>query len=142
MIESTDLLDSFTLVCTSGAVITPARFFQLRNSAHCGELKVLKDALGRPLGYIALAFISKYTARRVLQGANLEYPYEWNEGGICMIVDVALVGPSAPEGLRMLKDRIRDERAIIFSRKGRHRLYIQWKGKMRKFAAKTEQAIP
>src|SRR6185437_13400090 len=63
------------------------QFLNLRNSARAGMLRIFRDQLARPIGYVAWAMIDRASLDRLLRFGRLPaYQYEWNEGGICLII--------------------------------------------------------
>lgn len=95
-------------------------------AAQSGILDILWAEMGRPIGYIACANISKETLRLILRGGHApKYPYEWNEGGILLIYEVVLLAEWNLFARRQLIEKIRRSRAVVFARRGRMRVYVR-----------------
>lgn len=92
----------------------------LKNSSISECNTFIRNNIGQARGYIAWADISKETARRLLSaGAYPQYEYEWREGRILLILDIAfepLVRAKAKSELRKL---IKSRRVVIYYRNKR-----------------------
>jgi len=110
--------------------LAPAHFNALRNSAYSQKLKIFRDQLGRPIGYVAWANINKASTLRLFNGWILPvYPYEWTEGGICLPLDTMIAKNASTEGINQLKDFLRTQRAIVLSKRNNIRMYFRKSGK-------------
>jgi hemolysin-activating ACP:hemolysin acyltransferase len=106
--------------------LAPAHFNALRNSAYSQKLKIFRDQLGRPIGYIAWANINKASTLRLFNGWILPvYPYEWSEGAICLPLDVMITKSASLEGVQQLKHFLRTQRAIVLSKRNVTRIYFR-----------------
>ena len=91
----------------------------LLRSGENGLFTIFKNQLERPVGYLTWAGINKESFRRLLDfNENLKYPYEWNEGRIALITDVALA-KSCRQVLRThIRESLRNKRLVVFRRSG------------------------
>lgn len=81
-----------------GRALSPDEYSSLHHSAFAGTLEILVDRLARPIGYISWACVNKASAQRLLRyGKYPRYAYEWNEGVICMILDILIIGSARCE---------------------------------------------
>jgi hypothetical protein len=105
------------------------QFLALRNSALAGTLRIFRDALSRPIGYVAWAGVCRETAHRLLRRLEFAaYPYEWTEGNIRYVVDVVLLPKERRTGLRQLKAVFANSRALLIARREHVRLYTRRRG--------------
>jgi hypothetical protein len=135
-----DISNANTLLCNmleararNGLVTTPEQFSQLRSSAANGTAMIFKDVLYRPIGYIAWANVNKESILRLSTLGKFPcYPYEWNEGGVFLLLDVVFDGDSRRYGLSELKRVLSTKRAVVFSKRKSCRLYLKRKGNHRR----------
>lgn len=115
----------------NGLSTTPEQFGQLRNSAANAAAIILKNVLHRPIGYVAWACVNKESILRLSTlGKFPSYMYEWNEGGIFLLLDVVIDADSRRYGLSELKRILSTKRAVVFSRKKKCRLYLRRRGNL------------
>jgi hemolysin-activating ACP:hemolysin acyltransferase len=101
----------------------------LRNSALAGTLRIFRDALSRPIGYVAWAGICRENAHRLLRRLEFAaYPYEWTEGNIRYVVDIVLLQKERRSALRQLRAAFSKSRALLVERRDRVRLYTRHRG--------------
>lgn len=131
------LVDAMELRASQGGAISSEEWSNLRNSAYSRNCRIFRDALSRPVGYVAWANINKASFSRLMKsGQYPTYPYEWNEGGICLILDVFIAERGRYDALRQLRPFLRSRRLIVFRRSTRGiRCYRRRAGQLRRFRA-------
>ncbi|MBP1204560.1 hemolysin-activating ACP:hemolysin acyltransferase [Duganella sp. 1411] len=126
MIEPEVLLAALELRARFCMETSPACLLYLTRSARKGMLRILEDALGRRVGYVAWASVNKESLRR-LQRVGLGMPahYEWDEGRLIVIVDAAF----APGGVRVLAQPLLDafahRRVVVLARSHAFSMYAR-----------------
>lgn len=138
------LVDALECRTSIDATLDSKQLIRLRNSAYTDNLRVFSDQLKRPIGYVAWALIDKASARRLLRTGDLPfYLYEWSEGHICVIVDVALKPNPSREAQRQLRAFVKSRRAVMFvNRRGRRVLYIRRAGRLLRGKDRTVMPLP
>jgi hypothetical protein len=139
------LVYALELRAALGLGTTPEEYWILRNSEMAHTLEIMFDEVDRAIGYMAWARVSRATIERLQRNAQLpKYFYEWEEGGICLILDVLLLPRYKYDAIRQLRLFIRRRRAIVPARKGRPlRLYLR-KGRRfrRQYLSSGKRVVP
>lgn len=132
-------LEALSLRILPDRRLGPVEFVHLLNSARARALKIFRDPLERPIGYVAWAMINRASLDRLLRTRRLPiYPYEWNEGGFCLILDVVIAGHGRCEALRKLRQFARSQRAVVYARSGRKvRVLLRRGGRLRAWTGHT-----
>jgi hypothetical protein len=127
------LVGALDLRVKPGHVVRPLDYWYLRNSARVGALQIFRDQLARPIGYVAWAMINRASLNRIRRsGRYPTYPYEWNEGAFCLILDVMIVRNCRFEAIRKIRDFAKRQRAVVYTRKGRQlRILLRRNGRLR-----------
>ena len=125
------LVEALQFRASLGLATPPDIFFRLLNSSLAEKLVVFKDQIKRPIGYLAWAGVNRESALRFLKSGQYPlYPYEWNDGGIALILDVAIQKRSNFDALNQMTEFIHSKRAIIFCKKSTPKLYFRQKDKL------------
>jgi hemolysin-activating ACP:hemolysin acyltransferase len=100
--------------------------YALGNSAWAQTFQILKDPLGRPVGYIAWANLNSESVQRLQQDFRLpKYVYEWNEGKIAVILDV-IYNHESRFGLRaLIRDLFPRSRLVVLWRRKHLSIYVR-----------------
>lgn len=97
-----------TIRATIGLVTDAEKIRVLVNSINYDHVAVIKDQFESPAGYISWAKINEESLKRFLNNSLYpEYFYEWNEGDIVMITDIAAVHRYRFQTLSKLRDLVR-----------------------------------
>jgi hypothetical protein len=125
--SSAFIVDSLDLRAAMGLPFGMQEYLTLRNCGLSGTLRIFSDPLERPVGYIAWANVSRATVDRLHRSRKApKYPAEWNEGRICLVLDVLLLPNGKYEARRQLRGFLRRKRAIAFAGRGKGlRLYLR-----------------
>lgn len=117
---------------------SPDNIKSLLRSGEHGLFDIFKNHLERPVGYLTWANINKESFRRLLDfNENLRYAYEWNEGRIVLITDVAF-SRNNRQGLRKrLEEALKGRRVVAFRRNGVLSVYTRTNGRFRLALKKT-----
>lgn len=112
--------------------ISRPQFSNLQRSARAGMLRIFRDELSRPIGYIAWAMVDRASLDRLLRfGRYPAYQYEWKEGGFCLILDVLVASHGRCEAIRRLREFARSQRALVYAREGEKvRLLVRRGGRL------------
>lgn len=131
--DNASFLEALALRVLPGRELKPLEFLHLRNSALAGEIRIFRDSLDRPIGYVSWAMVNRASLDRLLRSGRLPtYPYEWNEGGFCLILDVLIAGYGRCEALRKLRQFARGHRAVVYVSRGRRvRVLLRRGGRLR-----------
>lgn len=113
--------------------ISAMEFLNLQKSARVGMLRIFRDQLTRPIGYIAWAMIDRASLGRLLKyGRYPAYQHEWKEGGVCLILDVLVASRGRCEAISSLREFVRGQRAVVYARDGETpRVLIRRRGRLR-----------
>ena len=116
-----------------GLVTPPDLTRFIVRSARYEHMHRITDRHERPAGYIIWACINKETYADFLQTGRMpKYQFEWNEGSIVLILDVAFNKDYSPYNLRQLLDSIFPRRRLIlFARKKTISVYCRTAGAIR-----------
>lgn len=93
-------------------------------ASNSGKVHLLGDDDILASGYVAWAGINHESAEQLMKyGVFPKYPYEWDEGSICLITDVVFVPNRARLAKKMLKSFLNDKENIIFIKNKRVKMY-------------------
>ena len=68
---------------------SPEQLMHLRLSAKAGTFKIFWDQHSRPLGYAIWANVCRESVQRLARNGRYPiYGFEWNDGRICLVLDV------------------------------------------------------
>lgn len=120
------LPSSFSLMCDlrsySDGDVSSQTLRWLKNSAKYECNIFLRNSIGQARGYIAWADVSKETARRLrASGIFPQYDYEWREGNILLILDVAFDPSIRADAKKVLRKLIRSRPLALCVYKNRVR---------------------
>ena len=102
-----------------GLPTSAAQYFTIKNSVECGFSSILYDLLGKPMGYICWAKVSKETLHLTKRTGKLpRYPFEWNEGEITLITDVVIKKQWSKKAIRDLLTLRHEHSNITYHRNG------------------------
>lgn len=124
--------------------ISSPQFLNLQRSARVGMLRIFRDELYRPIGYVAWAMIDRASLDRLLRyGRYPAYQYEWREGGFCLILDVLVAGHGRCEAIRRLREFARSQRAVVYAREGEKvRVRVRRGGRLRGWSVNARAMLP
>lgn len=133
--NDSELPSSFSLMCALRSYaeedVSTQTLRWLKNSAISECNMFLRNSIGQARGYIAWADISKETARRLQSaGTYPQYVYEWREGKILLILDIAFDPSIRAQAVSTLRDLIKSRRLVVYSY--RNKLKIICNSKQRK----------
>jgi len=125
--DKSQIVDALELRFAAGCSVAPDTYAMLRHSAYARTLRIFLDELNRPVGYVSWASVNRASLDRLLRiGQPPKYPYEWSEGGICLILDVLILRRARYDAVRQLRKFTRTKRVIVALRKGKTaRLYLR-----------------
>ncbi len=118
--------DVMNLRAMSGLDTKALELVALINSATYELVEVFRSDIAGPIGYLAWADISKYTLAHMEKcKSRPRYTYEWDEGNICLVVDVLFLKPWGGAAKKQMLQLLRKKKAIVIFRRGKLRLYIR-----------------
>lgn len=110
----------------AGLVTSPENFLMLRNSAQARTAAVFQDHMQRPIGYLIWADVNKESAARLMRNGTAPlYFYEWNEGDICLLLDVVILPHGSAAAVGQLLSLLKARRAVLRCRRHRSKLYFK-----------------
>lgn len=96
------------------------------------------DKMSLPIGYVVWAEVCRENVERLLHTGILPYyPFEWNEGKICLVLDVAFVDGLTSWNRRALKQFLASKACIAFKKGSKTRVYKRKFGQFRKLTMDT-----
>lgn len=109
-----------------GYATPPDTFTLLQRSAQANAIHFFRNGFGRPIGYVAWANVSPESLRLIRrQGRLPAYGYEWDEGRLTLLVDVAIRNDDAPHLRAHLREALRGKRCLAFHRRDRLSIYLR-----------------
>ncbi|MRV74359.1 hypothetical protein GJ700_21870 [Duganella sp. FT92W] len=142
MSQANDNLHAILAVRCELQLDTPHATLQaLRNCAQSGTFDVLHNELGRANGYVAWADINKESWRALCERGRLpSYAFEWNEGRLLLLLDIALARAQRHALRTSLERLFATRRAVVFLRRGCVHIYARSQGRMRLVARRRFDA--
>lgn len=120
------LVDLVTLRGNVGLSTSPEQLLLLRNAAQTGRAEIFRDHMGTPVGYVIWADVCAETAARFVRaGTPPFYFYEWDEGAICLVLDVVVQRHASALALGQLRTLLRRRRAVLFARRQMVKFYFK-----------------
>ena len=126
--------ESFGILCDIRSYrwldTTPEQLMHLQLSAKAGTYKIFWDQHDRPLGYAIWANVCRESIQRLARtGRYPVYAFEWNDGRICLVLDVVFNNIDRKQALRQLKEFFGRRRAIAYKRRSTTRLLVRRRGR-------------
>lgn len=92
----------------------------LLTAGELGGLHIIEGIYDEPIGYVAFASVSRESLRRLYDyGLPPAYPYEWNQGRFCIVLDVFFSPRWKIDALRAFRSWLSSKRVVAFLRKDR-----------------------
>lgn len=135
------LVELLALRAQYGFITSPACFINLRRSAGRNLTYIFRNELERPIGYIAWANINKESFVRLQKtGIMPTFPYEWDEGRLTLVVDMAF-GKGHTKHLRAtLSTFLSRKRVVIFLKRKCLSVYSKKEGQFKLVSKKRFEA--
>lgn len=126
MIDPGVLLEALELRVRFRMKTSPEALLYLARSARKGMLRILRDTLRRPIGYVAWAEVNKESLRRMQRvGLGMLAHYEWDEGRLVVIVDAAFAPGRARSLAQPLTAAFARRRVVVLARSHGFSLYAR-----------------
>jgi hemolysin-activating ACP:hemolysin acyltransferase len=126
MIQPEVLLEALELRARFRMETPPESLLYLTRSARKGMLRILRDKLRRPVGYVAWAEVNKESLRRMQRvGLDMLAHYEWDEGHLVVIVDAAFAPGRARCLAQPLMAAFARRRVVVLARSHAFSLYAR-----------------
>jgi hypothetical protein len=117
--------EAMNLRAALGLNTSPEDTFKLNCSISRNCYEDLKNPWGDYIGYIAWARINKETFLSVVRhGYRLSYPYEWEEGYITHVIDVAVNPRWKHYAFRQIRNFIKERKLVFYEKKGRKVIFL------------------
>lgn len=118
------IVELLALRFQTGSLTSPMDFADLIKTVEKGRFPFFFDAFERPCGYVACAMICKESLRRLITfGVRPNLPSEWNEGHLCLIVDVAGLPKQGGFARVQLEKSLQWARVVVVFRRNAVRVY-------------------
>lgn len=124
------ICEIFSLRMGRGLSLSGESTLHLSNSYYKDKYRIFRNVKGNSIGYIIWAEVSEESYFRVFNyGYFPKYQYEWDEGNICLILDVVFAQNHACEAKRRFLSFVKSFDFVAFKRRSSPRLYTNRKKK-------------
>jgi hemolysin-activating ACP:hemolysin acyltransferase len=105
--------------------------FLLEVSVRTDNYHIFYDEVNNPVGYIVWANVNRESLYKIQRtGLYPKYPYEWHEGKITLILDVAINDTNKAEALRQIKVFMKKQKIVAYTKKSIGKLHIRQKQRL------------
>jgi len=141
-----EFAENFAQLCnvrsTTNEATTPQTFTCLKIASKANTYKVFHDQFEQPIGYIIWANINKESLARIERsGVYPQYPFEWSEGNITLLIDIVINNVNKKNAKQQLKQFIKAQRILAYTKKNVGKMYFKKQGKLQ-LAGKKKFALP
>ncbi len=109
------VLDVLAIYSKNEKQISVSELNNIIISATFGNIDIVRNYTGEPIGYILYALVSSATLRSIaICEGRIMYPYEWKSGKLPYIVDIGLLSSQATSARKQLIKIKRSKKLVIY----------------------------
>lgn len=130
-----DLPKGFSILCDVRSTIaintSPMHLYWFKMAAKANTYQILWDEFERPIGYVLWANICKESLFRIQRtGIYPQHHYEWSEGKIKLILDIAINDLNRVDALHQIKSLMKKQKIVAYTKKSIGKLHIKQKHRL------------
>lgn len=130
-----ELPKDFSILCDIRSTIalntSPLQLYWFKLATKANTCQILWDEFERPIGYILWANICKESLLRIQRsGIYPQYPYEWSEGKITLILDIAINDVNRAAALHQIRTFMKKQKIVTYTKKSIGKLHIKQKQRL------------
>lgn len=118
-----------SLRCKANMDTSATQLRHIINSVFSENFTIFLNKFDDPSGYVIWAKVNRETLLQLTQNGRMpQYPYEWNEGGYHLVLDILLIDDRSSDCRTQLIGFLKNKRAISYVRNGKFKLLVRNNG--------------